>query len=236
MKPRTIAGGCIALAGAGLMALGALTWLPNWQRWNAIYAYDNFLFADVHDKARAAQVFDQLFAAAKTTKKDPILKARLADISLIIADQTEDDRAYEAQRALAYTNIVSSLKAAPPQPAVWYNLALVESSDGTIDPDVVSAFDMSIKTGERYGQLVFPRLTFCAVHWTALPKPQQQQCIGQVRLVSGPLSPYWQGYFYSLDAVVQGKMISLLAQANVEPPAPPPVPRRQKDAREDNGA
>ncbi len=231
MKPRTIAGGGIALAGAGLMALGALTWGPNWQRWNAIYAYDNFLFADVHDKTQAAQVFDALFAASKTTKKDPILKARLADISLIIADQTEDDRAYEAQRALAYTNIVSSLKAAPPQPAVWYNLALAESSDGQIEPGVISAFDMSIKTGERFGQLVFPRLTFCAVHWAALPEAQQQQCIGQVRLINGPLNPYWQGYYFSLDAVVQSKMNGLLAQAHVDPPVPP-VQRRQRSASE----
>lgn len=232
MKPRTIAGGCIALAGAGLMAVGALTWSPNWQRWNAMYAYDNFLFEDVHDKAQAAKIFDQLFAASKTTRKDPILKARLADISLIIADQTEDDRTYEAQRALAYTNIVSSLKAAPPQPAVWYNLALVESSDGKVANSVASAFDMSIKTGERYGQLVFPRLTFCAVYWAMMPVAQQQQCIGQVRLINGPLNPYWQGYYYTLDTVVQDKMKTLLAQAGIEPPAPPPAAGRLQRARE----
>lgn len=231
MKPRTMAGAFIALAGAGLMTLGALTWGPNWQRWRAIYAYDNFLFTDIQDKAQATQIFDQLFLATKTTRKDPILKARLADISMIIADQTEDDRAYEAQRAIAYTNIVSSLKAAPPQPAVWYNLALVESSNGGVAQSAVNALDLSIKTGERYGQLVFPRLTFCAVHWSALPAPQQKQCIGQVRLIDGPLNSYWPDYYYSLDAVVQGKMNSLLAQANVLPPEPLPR-RREKDDKD----
>ena len=77
------------------------------------------------------------------------------------------------------------MRLSPADPYAWYLLAVTDQLSGALSAQGQKAFNLSLILGRDEGQLIFPRLSFCATNWPSLDDPTHELCAGQFALAFG---------------------------------------------------